>query len=195
MKNNENISDEILILNLKKDDRTAFEEIYLKYWDKLFSTVYKRVRSIEIAEEVVQDFFVYLWEKRSQIEIHTSLESYMHTAVRYQVLNYLQKELTRNNYKASLNSSEAYSNDILDQVYVNELNKIIEEEISQLPEKCQNVFRLSRQENLSIKQIAEKLDISTKTVENHLGKALKILRVNLKNYISASSILLFHLFR
>lgn len=192
MESKESIADEILLKSLKKSDRLAFEKIYLKYWDKLFSSVYKRVRNMQIAEEIVQDFFVYLWEKREAIVVHTSFEAYIHTAVRYQVLNYLQKELTRNNYKASLIIKETYNNETLEQVLVNELNKIIEEEISQLPDKCQHVFRLSRQQGLNTKQIAEKLQISNKTVENHLTKALKILRVNLKDYATISSFLLLH---
>lgn len=188
-------TDEFLVERLSQSDRQAFEKIYLKYWDKLYSTVYKRVRNGEVAEEIVQDFFVYLWEKRNALVIHTSFEAYIHTAVRYQVLNYLQKEITRNNYKSALITEERYTNDTLDQVYLNELNKIIENEIGQLPEKCQHVFRLSRQENLSIKEIAERLTISTKTVENHLTKALKILRINLKDYIAASSMLFVYLYK
>jgi RNA polymerase sigma-70 factor (family 1) len=188
-------TDEFLVERLSQSDRQAFEEIYLKYWEKLYSSVYKRVRNGEVAEEIVQDFFVYLWEKRNALVIHTSFEAYIHTAVRYQVLNYLQKELTRNNYKSTLITAERYSNDTLDQVYLNELNKIIEHEIGQLPDKCQHVFRLSRQENLTIKEIAERLSISTKTVENHLTKALKILRINLKDYIAASSMLFVYLYK
>ncbi|TZF83274.1 RNA polymerase sigma-70 factor [Pedobacter sp. BS3] len=186
--------DETLLENLKKGNRDAFEKIYLKYWDKLYSSVYKRVKITEVAEEIVQDFFVSLWEKRAQITVHTSFEAYIFTAVRYQVLNYLQKEMTRNNYKAGLSIQETYSNTTLDQVYMKELDKVIESEISQLPDKCQHVFRLSRQENLSIKEIAEKLEISTKTVENHLTKALRILRISLKDYMVASA-LLFYLYK
>lgn len=188
-------TDEFLVEKLSQGDRHAFEKIYLKYWDKLYSSVYKRVRNGEVAEEIVQDFFIYLWEKRSAIVIHTSFEAYIHTAVRYQVLNYLQKEITRNNYKSTLGTEESYSNETLDQVYLNELNKIIENEIAQLPEKCQHVFRLSRQENLNTKEIAERLAISTKTVENHLTKALKILRINLKDYIAVSSMLFGYLYK
>lgn len=186
MRNDINACDEILLEGLKSGGRQAFETIYLKYWDKLYSSVYKRVKSGAVAEEIVQDFFVSLWEKRSVIKIHTSFEAYIFTSVRYLVLNYLQKEITRSNYRLSLPAEEQYSDYTLNQIYLNELNKVIEDEISQLPDKCQHVFRLSRQENLNTKEIAEKLGISTKTVENHLTKALKILRVNLKDYIAAA---------
>lgn len=191
MPSREDTDDEILLQDLKKGDRFAFETIYLKYWDQLYSSVYKRVKSQEVAQEIVQDFFVSLWEKRTTLSVHTSFEAYIFTAVRYQVLNYLQKEITRNNYRAGLDANEAYSNSTLDQVYINELKKVIENEIAQLPEKCQHVFRLSRQEHLSIKEIAERLDISTKTVENHLTKALKILRINLSDYMGAAILLAF----
>lgn len=185
--------DETLLENLKKGNRDAFEKIYLNYWDKLYSSVYKRVKVTEVAEEIVQDFFVSLWEKRSSIVIHTSFEAYIFTAVRYQVLNYLQKEIIRNNYKAGLSTEETYSDSTLDQIYLKELDRVIENEIDQLPDKCQHVFRLSRQENLSIKEIAEKLEISTKTVENHLTKALRILRISLKDYMVASALLFLYL--
>ncbi len=189
------IDDESLLQQLKAGSRLAFEHLYLKYWDKLYATVYKRVKDGAIAEEIVQDFFVSLWEKREVLNINTSLEGYIFTAVRYQVINVLQKQIVRDNYKVQLQAYETLSNATLDQVYFNELNQIIEHEIKQLPDKCQNVFRLSRQENLSTKEIAHKLNISTKTVENHLTKALKILRINLKDYVSLSSLLLLYLYK
>ncbi len=187
------IDDETLLQELKRGSRQAFENLYLKYWDKLYSTVYKRIKDNAVAEEIVQDFFVSLWEKRETIVINSSFEGYIFTAVRYQVLNLIQKQIVRDNYKLQLHNYESASNSTLDQVYFNELNQIIEQEISQLPDKCQHVFRLSRQENLSIKEIALKLSISTKTVENHLTKALKLLRINLKDYVALSAILLFYL--
>jgi len=177
------VDDETLLRDLKTGSRVAFEKIYLKYWEKLYTSIYKKVRSGEIAEEIVQDFFVSLWEKRETIKINSSFEGYIFTAVRYQVINYFKKEIVKGNYKLQLQNFEDSNNPTLDQLYYKELSQIIEQEIQQLPDKCQHVFRLSRQENLNTKEIALKLNISTKTVENHLTKALKVLRINLKEYV------------
>lgn len=89
MESRGNSTDEFLVEKLSQGDRSAFEEIYLKYWGKLYSAVYKRVRNAEVAEEIVQDFFVYLWEKRKTFVIHTSFEAYIHTAIGLQLKKWL----------------------------------------------------------------------------------------------------------
>jgi RNA polymerase sigma-70 factor (family 1) len=181
---------EDLFKKIKQGDRNAFEELYDRFWDKLYASVYKRTQISEVTEEIIQDFFINLWIKREEIEIHTSIESYLYASVRFQVLNYFKKEKIVRNYKNTINKTEPFENETLNQIYVNDLNQIIEEEISLLPNKCQKVFRLSRQQNITIKEIAFKEGISTKTVENHLTKALKILRIKLKDHLYILIILL-----
>jgi len=182
MKNYKAQSDEGLLKLLQQQELGAFEEIYLRYWKKLYSAAYRRVQSREIAEEMVQDIFTSLWINRNTQNIEI-LSAYLHSAIKYKVINYLEKEMTRRVYaEETLNSAVAMENSTDEAVLLNELNRALEIEIQKLPPKRQEIFKLSRQEHLTIKQVASHLGISEKTAENQLGKALKVLKVNLKHF-------------
>lgn len=182
MKNYKAQSDEGLLKLLQQQELGAFEEIYLRYWKKLYSAAYRRVQSREIAEEMVQDIFTSLWINRNTQSIEI-LSAYLHSAIKYKVINYLEKEMTRRVYaEETLNSTVAVENSTEEAVLLNELNRALEIEIQKLPPKRQEIFKLSRQEHLTIKQVASHLGISEKTAENQLGKALKVLKVNLKHF-------------
>lgn len=182
MKNFRAYSDEGLLKLLKHQELGAFEEIYLRYWKKLYSSAFKRVQSKEIAEELIQDIFTSLWTNREihQIEI---LSAYLTSAVKYKVINYFEKEMSRKVYfEIQGQSPEPMINSTEEVVLLNELNSALEREIQKLPPKRKEIFKLSRQQHLSIKQVASHLGISEKTAENQLGKALKVLKVNLKHF-------------
>lgn len=181
MRNFENLSDEELSALLLKGDTLAFEEIFNRYWSVLYSAAYKRVKNREGAEEIVQDLFTLLWTKRETIKIHTSLAGYLHTAIRYMVLNHIQKESVRENYKDSLKLGKVYDNSTEDIVFFNDLNRSIEKEVTHLPPKCRSVFELSRKEHKTNREIAEVLGISEKTVEGHLTKAIRHLKLSLSD--------------
>jgi RNA polymerase sigma-70 factor (ECF subfamily) len=182
MKNYKAQSDEGLLKLLKQQELGAFEEIYLRYWKKLYSAAYKRVQSREISEEMVQDIFTSLWVNRNTQNIEL-LSAYLYSAIKYKVINYLEKEMSRRQYaEATLNAVVPVDNSTEEAILLNELNRALEIEIQKLPPKRQEIFKLSRQEHLSIKQVASHLGISEKTAENQLGKALKVLKVNLKHF-------------
>jgi RNA polymerase sigma-70 factor (family 1) len=182
MKNFKAYSDEGLLKLLRQQELGAFEEIYLRYWKKLYSAAYKRVQSREISEELVQDIFTSLWINRHVLKVEI-LSAYLHSAIKYKVINHLEKEMSRRVYAQSqIKSFVPVENSTEDSVYLNELNLAIEKEIQKLPPKRKQIFKLSRQEHLSIKQVASYLGISEKTAENQLGKALKELKVNLKHF-------------
>jgi RNA polymerase sigma-70 factor (ECF subfamily) len=186
------LPDEKLLELFEQDDIAAFEEIYNKYWLKLYSAAYNRLKEREAAQEVVQDFFTSFWVNRAQLKIHSSLQGYLFTAIKYSVLNYKRAENVRADYcdllllanQDSYNPTEEY-------VTYKELIESINNGVEQLPPKCRSVFELSRNQYKSNKEIAKLLDISEKTVENHLTKALRYLRVN----INTSILLLFFFFR
>lgn len=185
MRDFEKLSDEELSVLLSQEVTAAFHEIFDRYWPQLYATAYKRIRSREAAEEIVQDLFTSLWVKRKSIRIHTSLTAYLFTSVRYLVLNHIEKEAVRRTYKDSLQVAEiVYQNPTEETVLLNDLARQIEEEIDMLPLKCRSVFELSRKEYKSNKEIAVMLGISEKTVENHLTKAITRLRLNLNDLIS-----------
>lgn len=187
----ETYSDEQLLKLLKDDDERAFKSLYGRYWPKLFETAYKRLKSNEAAEEIVQDIFTTLWCNRMKIEVRHTFSTYIHSALKYKVLDYYRSLIIQNRYIEAVQQEKThYSLQVEEKLIFNELNTAIEAEISRLPDKCREVFNLSRKENLSFKEIALQMEISVNTVEKHVGKALKILRTNLKEYISISILII-----
>lgn len=191
MRNFEKFSDKELSVLLCKGDTGAFEEIFNRYWSLLYTAAYKRVKSKEGAEEIVQDLFTLLWTKRDRIQIHTSLAGYLFTSIRYMVLNHIQKEVVRDSYKDSLQSINIFDNSTEETVFLNDLNRSIEKELDHLPPKCRSVFELSRKEHKTNREIAEVLGISEKTVEGHLTKAIRQLKVTLSDFSRLASWFLF----
>lgn len=191
MKDFGKFSDEELSILLFDGDKSAFEEIFNRYWLKLYGAALKRVKYHEIAEEIIQDLFTLLWTKRESIQIQKSLAAYLFTSVRYMVFNHIQKEIVRDNYKDSFQAAnEFYDNSTEETVFLNELIRNIEKEVKYLPPQCRSVFELSRKEYKTNREIAEVLGISEKTVEGHLTKAIKYLKVGLTD-ISRLAVWLF----
>lgn len=165
-------------------DIDAFEEIYNRYWLKLYSAAYKRVKERETAQEIVQDFFTSFWINREQVKIQTSLQGYLFTSIKYLVLNYKRAEAVRNSYAEILQMvNGSFDNSTEENYYYKELLERVEVEVNHLPPKCRNVFELSRKQYKTNKEIAQLMGISEKTVENHLTKALRYLRVNLNSVL------------
>jgi RNA polymerase sigma-70 factor (family 1) len=175
-------SDEALLKLLRHEGLEAFEEIYRRYWKKLYSMSYKRVQSREIAEELVQDIFTSLWIGKDKASIE-NLSAYLFSAIKYRVINHLAKELSRKSYAEQQLAVAKEDNSTEETVLLDDLEGALQEAIGKLPAKRQMIFKLHRQENLSIKQVASQLGISEKTVENQYGKAMKMLKLNLKHFI------------
>ncbi len=165
-------------------DMKSFESIFRQYYQMLCSYAYKFVNDNDMAEEIVQDLFYKLWEKRSEIQVTSSLKSYLFSSVHNRCLKYIEHRNVESRYKNYYltNSSEL---DFHQQESSNakELQGIIEKTLDSLPIRCSRIFRLNRFEGLKYNEIAVHLSISVKTVEANMGKALKLLRRNLKNYM------------
>ncbi|WP_298732813.1 RNA polymerase sigma-70 factor [uncultured Chitinophaga sp.] len=175
--------DEELFLQVKQGNKEAFEEIFRRFWQELLDAAYRRVKERETAMELVQSLLVNLYLKRETIILHTSLRSYLHISLKNKVLNTVRAELVRNTYRQRmLKGGEPYQHDAASRLQLKELQQRIDESCASMPEKCREVFYLSRREHLSYQHIAEQLGISVNTVEKHMGKALKILRSRLKEY-------------
>jgi RNA polymerase sigma-70 factor (family 1) len=174
------LSDNELVDLLRVENRQAFSEIYSRYWKKLFVVAANKAGSAEEAEEIVQDIFISLWDRRETIEITTSLNAYLAVSVKYRVLKILAKRYQYNKYADhSLNFLTEAVNSTQDWLEFEELKSRLQILVASLPEKCRMVYKLSREEGLSQKQIAAEYGISEKTVEAHIGKALKTLRTGL----------------
>ncbi|HWV71867.1 MAG TPA: RNA polymerase sigma-70 factor [Pseudosphingobacterium sp.] len=185
-------SDENLFKACVDGDESSFEELYNRYWYKLYAEAFKRLRKAEVAEEIIQDLFTSIWLNRQKIAIHSSVSGYLYTSVRYLVLSYLQKELIRNNYKSYVKGSfKDFDNSTEMIISFNELQEQIESHVRLLPEKCRYIYELSRKEFKTNKEIADLLGISEKTVENQLTKALGRLKIAVKA-LTLYIFLLFH---
>ena len=174
-------SDEALLKLLRQDGLEAFEEIYRRYWKKLYSMSYKRVQSREISEELVQDIFTSLWVAKDITSIE-NLSGYLFSAIKYKVINHFARELSRKSYTERQLAVAKEDNSTEEKVLLDDLEGALQEAIGKLPAKRQQIFKLHRQENMSIKQVASQLGISEKTVENQYGKAMKMLKLNLKHF-------------
>ncbi len=170
---------------LRLGDEAVFNLIYRAHWSSLYSAAYNHLRSRELAEEMVQDLFTALWLKREQLTIHTSLRGYLHTAIRHQIYDYIDKQTVRQRVHADLVYQQQDISHATEQtVAYDELQTHLMDAVGQLPQPAQMVFRLSRYEYLSTQDIARQLNLSPKMVEYHLTRALKLLRVHLKELIT-----------
>ncbi|WP_374951078.1 RNA polymerase sigma-70 factor [Mucilaginibacter sp.] len=185
------LNDDELIGLLQQDKLGAFREIYTRYWKPLFAEAYKRLKNKEMAEEIVQELFTALWHKRASLTIRSTLSGYLFTSVANLVIDQFRKNMVRERYKESfkLVYSET-DNSTENALLVKELEQTIEQEVNTLPDKCRSVFELSRVEHKTNKEIAYELGISEKTVEHHITKALKHIRLGLGHYLSLIAVLL-----
>lgn len=174
-------TDEELALLLKQAGPEIFKEIYDRYWDRLLNAAYKRVRSTETCEEIVQDVFTKLWANRTSLVFTSGLGNYLYTAVRYSVIDHYRKHAVRENFISSEQLYIKLDNSTEEYVFLNDLKKHVDLMIAKLPDKCRSVYHLSRIEFKTNKEIASELNISEKTVEGHLTKALHSLRVNISD--------------
>ena len=173
-----------LITTLKAGDIAAFEMLFRTYYQSLCNYAYTFVRDREEAEEVVQSAFLNIWEKRENVSIHTGVKPYLYAMVRNASLNLLKHEKIKQRHAAmEIAVAERSSESVARTVEASELEQRIMEAMSKLPEQCRLVFKLSRFEELKYSEIAEQLNISIKTVENQMGKALRVMREQLKDYL------------
>ena len=174
------MDDVLLLQSLKLSNDAAFTEIYERYWQKLFVVAAHKLKNFTDAEEVVQDIFLEIWNRRESLNITSKLSSYLAAAVTYKVINVLAKRNVQQKYStyAAGQATEADFSTI-NWLKFEELKEQLLKYVANLPEKCQLVFKLSREEGLSHKEIANKLSISEKTVEGHLSKATQLLKMNL----------------
>lgn len=165
---------------LKKGDLIAFNEIYKRFQGLLYIYACKIVKNNDDAEDIVQEVFLYLWDKRYTIAISNSISVYLYKAVQYKFMNLLDHKKVRTDYKNSFNQFLEKGEFITDHyIRYKEFSQQIEQEVKALPDKMREIFELSRKHHLTRKEIAERLDLSEKTVKNQINNALKILRSRL----------------
>jgi RNA polymerase sigma-70 factor (family 1) len=173
-------TDQDLTALLKEGDVAAFTEIYDRFQPLLYVYACKIVKDDDEAEDIVQDVFIYLWDKREDIHFTASLKAYLYSAVKYKFMNLLDHKKVRADYSASMQRFMDVGDYITDNyIREKEFIAVIESEVALLPEKMREVFLMSRKQNLSNKQIADRLNITEKTARNQVNTALHKLRVRL----------------
>jgi len=178
------LSDNELVDLLKTGDQYAYTEIYNRYKGVLYQHAYKRLPNQGEVDDIIHELFTTLWTKRETIVFKTNLSGYLYTAVRNRILDYISHQQVESAYFANLQQFIDHGAGVTDhRVRSNMLRDLIEKEISSLPAKMREVFELSRKSEFSHQEIADKLDISEKTVKNQIHNALKILRVRLGVFI------------
>lgn len=174
-------SDEEILQLLKDGNHDAYTEIYDRYNGHLYIFAYKRLKNREEAKDVIHELFLKLWTDREIIAEKYTLIAYLYASLRNRIINLIARQKVSTKYLESFNQYlvEFCNNDTDFLVRQADLQQLIEEEIAGLNPKTRKVFELSRQSNLSRKEIAEKLDISEETVKSHMHSALKVLKMKL----------------
>ena len=174
-------SDEELLGLMKAGNREAFTMLYHRFWENLFITAAKALRGKEEAADVVQDVFLSFWNRHKELDIQGSLAAYLQTSVRYKCIHYIEKNITRRDYLARFedaltNTTFAEAETVLQ---LKEIQKKINTAVDSMPAKMQEVYKLSRHEHLSHKEIAAYMTISVETVKKHIQHALHLIRRSL----------------
>lgn len=174
--------DQVEINRFKEGDIKSFESIFNAYYKALVRYAYTMLNDMDEAEDRVQQVYVMLWEKRSTIEIHTSVRAFLYKTVHNTCLNKIKQQKVRSEYAkvVQLNTKPDFQDEKLVE---KELQKKIDDAINLLPEQCGKIFKMSRFEQMKYQEIADQMGLSIKTIENQMGKALKILREQLKEYL------------
>ena len=181
--NLQHIPDNELWLLVMDGNVYAYSEFYERYWESLFETAYWHLYDKAAAKDIVQEVFVYCWQKREQIQINESVAAYFRAAVRFKVLNYLKSESAREKYQLLAGRAlPEITYNTGDHMATVDLQASYRRALERLPEKMRDVFIDSRDHGLSIDEIAQKRAISPQTVKNQLSAALKKLREGLGNF-------------
>ncbi|MFY0627137.1 MAG: RNA polymerase sigma-70 factor [Reichenbachiella sp.] len=161
----------------------TFEKVFQSYYQQLAAFAFQYLSDHDLAEEMVQETFSNIWHKAHNIEIRTTVKSYLYGAVRNGCLNYIKHQEIERKFEASEKRKDDF--DQIDFLELEELQSEIDKALEKLPEKCRQIFEMSRYEDKMYKEIAEELGISIKTVETQMGRALKVMRSSLNRYLPA----------
>lgn len=172
---------------IQKGDLKEFERLFRELYSPLCSYANKYLQDKDKSEEIVQDIFYGIWKKRNTLNIKVSFKSYLYKAVQNNCLQLIQHHAVEDKYKQYVkNEVSHFQSDPIKEMEIKEMNKVVESTLNSLPERCKQIFSMSRFEGLKYKEIAEQLEISQKTVEANMGKALQAFRKSLGRYSGVS---------
>jgi RNA polymerase sigma-70 factor (ECF subfamily) len=179
-----NIDNKELVKRLQKGDLHAFDELYRKYSKKLLFFTLGYISSNEDAEDIIQEVFLKVWKNHNQLKEHLSFNSYVFTIAYNAIKKYYRKKgIEKKHFELFLDNHKLIDNDTISKVEYNDLTSRVEKIVNTFPDRRKEVFQLSRESHLSNQEIADKLSITKKTVENHITTSLKVLRKKLKMHL------------
>ncbi len=170
-----------------------YESAFKTHFKGLHSYACTIIKDDVMAEEMVQNVFYRLWKNKESLGVHQSLAAYLYKSVHNESLNYLKHLKVRSAYEKYAMGNTSYAGNATDRVRLKDLQHHLDIALNELPEQCRTIFQLSRFEELKYLEIADRLGISVKTVENQMGKALKILRARLADFLPIIIFLLLNL--
>lgn len=174
-----------MIKGIRKGNESSFEKLFDQYYRQLSVFAVKYLNDLETSKEIVQDLFVHIFKTRRTLIITSSLRSYLYQSVRHRCLNYLKQKQTTKSHLEQLALSEESTDELDARIFETELEHRIFQIVDKLPERCREIFTLSRIQGITNKEIASRLNISIRTVETQISKALRVLRDKLgNNYFS-----------
>ncbi|PTS98789.1 RNA polymerase sigma-70 factor [Pedobacter sp. HMWF019] len=173
-----------LLVLISKGDQKAFSALYDLLSPPLIRHILQKIPDETIAEDLIHDLFLSLWKNREKIHEIESLHAYLYSSCRYLIMSHIRKS-TRIKYIDDISDYDLQSDDqsLEDRFYYRYLLDTVHKEIENLPEKCRIIFKLSREQQLTNKEISKQLGISESTVENHINKAIKKLKMSVRHYL------------
>jgi len=178
------VNDQQLFEKVKSGNKIAFESLFRKYYAPIAGFILKYVRDRDSAEEVAQDLFISFWENAPRLQITTSFKSYLYTSAKNYALNYIKKSATRDKYHQLAWDATESETEETDSTRSNSFNQLVNKALDTLPEKCREIFIMSKYEGLTYDEIAEYMGLSKKTVENQMGIGLRKIRDWIQPYLS-----------
>lgn len=179
-------SDQELIDLLRDGNQLAFKVLYDRYWEKLIHYAAQKTGDLMEAENAIQEVFVSLWNRREQLDINTDLARYLTVSVKYRVIKLLDKQRTqRLHEQKSLESYDLMDDSTQQYLDLEELRSWLEENICKLPEQSAMIFRMSKEQGMSHKEISQETGLSEKAVNSHLVRSKKTLLTNLRSFLNA----------
>lgn len=174
--------DELLISGLKQGEEQFYRLLFDTYYNPLVVFANRMLLDIDLSRSVVQDVFVMLYDKREDIVIHTNLNAHLYQSVKNRCLNYIKRDKMKNGHHQIILERFDTFQQPSNTLEYNELQSLIDSTVDSLPDQCRRIFRMSRNEGVTNQEIAEMLDISKRTVETQISKALKKLREELARH-------------
>ena len=192
MVENASYDNQFLLSQLAQSDEQAFMTLYQRYWQKIFTIANNRLENSQEAEDIVHDVLLSLWQNRQTQQIQ-QLENYLAVATKYKVLARIKSKLRERQYRETAETAIVVEMPVENSLHYKRILMLVKTEVEKLPEKCRIIFQYSRNEGMSVKQIAKVMHISPKTVENQLNKALRQLRTAVRTFLPLLLMVLTHI--